>query len=354
MKRRAGRLVGFLVFLPLIGALTTCAIGMVLMPGTSFKGAAGALNADDTTLAKQLGDDIDHLAVTIGERNVRQQPAALATTATWLETRLTTLGYVVERHTYEASTYRAEEAEVLAAFSPPHAVSNLIVERRGGERADEIVVVGAHYDSAEGTPGADDNGSGVAVGLALAEAFATKTTARTMRFVFFVNEEPPWFEGPHMGSEMYAQRCKDRGEQIVAMIALETMGYFNDGPDTQHYPAPLSAVYPSTGSFIGFVGDTAAEPLVHDTIQAFRTVASVASEGAALPASLPGVDWSDHGPFSRRGYRSLMVTDTAPFRNPHYHQASDTPGTLDVPRLTRVTRGLVVAVEHIAMSDRRW
>jgi len=354
MKRRAGRLVGVLVFLPLVGALTTCAIGMVSMPGQSFAGSAPALDEAGRALRAQLTADIDHLAVTIGERNVRRQPQALATTATYLEARLADLGYVVEQQAYDASLYRAAEADVLGPWSPPHRVMNLVAEKRGTTRPDEIVVVGAHYDSAEGTPGADDNATGVAAALAIAEAFVTHTPERTVRFVLFVNEEPPWFEGPHMGSEVYAQRCKDRREQIVAMIALETMGYFKDEPDTQQYPQPLALAYPSTGNFIGFVGDTTAQPLVHDAIQAFRGAAQVGSQGAALPATLPGVDWSDHGPFSRRGYRAFMVTDTAPFRNPHYHERGDVPAILDMQRLTRVVQGLIVVVDHVAASTLRW
>ena len=354
MKRRAGRMVGVLVFLPLIGALSTCAIGMVSMPGKSFIGAGPVLDDAGQALQRQLVADIDHLAATIGERNVRRQPQALANTATYLETRLTALGYVVEQHAYDASLYRTEEADVQGAFSPPHRVMNLVAEKRGNERADEIVVVGAHYDSAEGTPGADDNATGVAATLAIAEAFVTHTPARTVRFVFFVNEEPPWFAGPHMGSEVYAQRCRDRQEKIVAMLALETMGYFTDDVDTQQYPQPLALAYPSTGNFIGFVGDTAAEPLIHDAIRAFRATATVGSQGAALPAALPGVDWSDHGPFARRGYRAFMVTDTAPFRNPHYHRPGDVPAILDVDRLTRAVQGLVVVVDHVAASTLRW
>jgi Zn-dependent M28 family amino/carboxypeptidase len=250
------------------------------------------------------------------------------------------MGYRVDAVEYEARHFRGADAAALGDPPAGHVVANLVVEKRGSTRPNEIVVVGAHYDTAHFTPGADDNASGVAANLALARAMFSMSPERTVRFVFFVNEEPPWFEGVHMGSEVYAKRCRENGDDVVAMIALETMAFFKTTAETQHYPWPMSLLYPSTGSFIGFVGDTASQSLVHEAIKHFREVATVPSEGAALPAALEGVDWSDHGPFWRQGYRAFMVTDTAPFRNQNYHEGSDLPATLDFESLTRVVLGL--------------
>ena len=196
--------------------------------------------------------------------------------------------------------------------------------------------------------GANDNASGVAVLLALARALSPEKAARTLRFVAFANEEPPHFQNESMGSWAYALSCQQRGDDIVAMISLETMGYYSDEEDSQSYPFPMSAAYPSTGSFIGFVGNVASRHLVRRVVGSFREHAAFPSEGAALPSWIPGVGWSDHWSFWQAGYRAIMVTDTAPFRYPHYHTEQDTPDKLDYERLARVTLGLEKVIRELA------
>ncbi|MCC7071558.1 MAG: M20/M25/M40 family metallo-hydrolase [Deltaproteobacteria bacterium] len=327
---------------------------MVSMPGQSFSGTPPALDDAERALAEQLSADVRRLAVDIGERNVARKPEALAAASSFVELQLRGMGYAVEKQRYEAQRFAPRYAARTPEPSVGHPVENLIAERRGKGRAAEIVVVGAHYDSAEGTPGADDNASGVAAALALARAFAARAPERTVRFVFFVNEEPPWFEGPHMGSDVYAAACRARGDDVVAMFSLETLGFFSDAPGSQQYPFPFSLVYPSTGAFVGFVGDLPSQRLVHESVRLFRTRATVASEGASVPGSIEGIDWSDHASFWRHGYRAVMVTDTAPFRNPHYHEPTDLPPTLDVDRLVRAVRGLDEVVTGLAASSERW
>ena len=211
-----------------------------------------------------------------------------------------------------------------------------------------VTFVVAHYDSVPDCPGADDNASGVAVLLALARAVDDRAAPRTIRFVAFVNEEPPHFWNESMGSLHYAKACKDRGDDIVAMLSLESLGYYRDEPGSQKYPPIVSWFYPSRGDFVGFVGDLSSRWLVHESIRTFRGAASFPSEGAALPSFVAGVGWSDHWSFWQVGYPGVMVTDTAPFRNPHYHTAGDTPDTLDYDRLARVTAGLVTVVAKLA------
>jgi hypothetical protein len=143
-----------------------------------------------------------------------------------------------------------------------------------------------------------------------------------------------------MGSLVYAKRCKDRGERIVAMLSLETIGFYSDVKGSQKYPPPLSLFYPSTGNFIGFVGDRSSTDLMRSVVKTFRATTRFPSEGAALFASLPGVGWSDHWSFWQVGYPGVMVTDTAPFRYPHYHTGADTPDKLDY-ELERVVGELV-------------
>jgi Zn-dependent M28 family amino/carboxypeptidase len=214
------------------------------------------------------------------------------------------------------------------------------VEVKGGARASEIVIVGAHYDSVLGAPGANDNGSGVAAVIELARLFAAEKPARTLRLVAFVNEEPPFYHSDAMGSRHYARRSKERGENILAMLSLETIGYYSNLPGSQRYPFPLGLFYPSTGNFIAFVSNLTSRALLHETLASFRRHAGIPSEGVAAPAIIPGVDWSDHWSFWREGWAALMVTDTAPYRYPHYHSAQDTPEKVDYERLARVVTGL--------------
>ena len=205
------------------------------------------------------------------------------------------------------------------------------------------MVVGAHYDSAPGSPGANDNGSGVAALLALARRCTTRP-ARTLRLIWFANEEPPHFQEPTMGSLHAAYRSSQRNDDIVAMLSLETIGYFSDAADSQRYPTLVAPFYPSTGNFIAFVGNPDRAHWCTAVVGAFRRHARFPSEGAALPASIPGVGWSDQWSYWQQGYPALMVTDTAPFRYPYYHSRRDTADRIDYERMARVTSGLRDAI----------
>jgi len=204
------------------------------------------------------------------------------------------------------------------------------------------VVVGAHYDTVPGSPGADDNASGVAVLIELARM------ELPARFVAFANEEMPYFQSGEMGSLAYAARAAAAGDKIGAMLSLEMLGYYRDEPGSQHYPPPLSWFYPDRGDFIGFVGDIGSRALVRRAIGAFRESASFPSQGVAAPAAIPGVTWSDHWSFRQHHYPAIMVTDTAFYRYPHYHLPSDTAEKLDYLRMARVTLGLAAVIKELA------
>jgi Zn-dependent M28 family amino/carboxypeptidase len=215
-----------------------------------------------------------------------------------------------------------------------------------------IVVVGAHYDSVFGAPGANDNGSGVAALLALARRFAARSTSCTLRFVAFVNEEPPYFQTPRVGSLVYASRCKARGDQISAMLSLETIGCFSDKPRSQLYPVPgIRAFYPNTGNFIGFISNVRSRALLRRAISRFRQQEKLPSEGAALPSFVPGVGWSDQWSFWRQGYPAVMITDTALFRYPYYHTPADTPDKIDYERFALVVSGVEAVVADLAETS---
>ncbi len=305
---------------------------LVEMPGDSFQGEVPELSDSQNELACSLKKHVKKLSGELGERNVYKF-AKLEAAAKYLESELSGAGYEVDRQTFRV---RGREC------------ANIVVELKGTDLGDQVVVVGGHYDSATGATGANDNGTGAAATVELAKLFAEKETRRTVRFVLFTNEEQPWFQSESMGSLVYARRCKKRLENVVAMFSLETMGYFSDKPNSQRYPQPLDQYYPSTGNFIAFVGDIAAGPLVSWTVKTFREQAQIPSQGAALPGRLPGVGWSDHWSFWQCGYRAVMVTDTAIYRYPHYHKKTDTVDKINFQKMTLVVSGLENVLEQLA------
>lgn len=321
------RIVGALALITLLSWLF-----MIRMPGTNPPSAA-PLSSAEMRLRAELVADVQKLGGDIGERNLSRY-SALNDAAAFIEKSFADAGLEPRRDSYQADG---------------KACHNIEVEIRGS--SPEIVLIGAHYDSVLGAPGANDNGSGVAGVLALARRFAGKPTNRTLRFVTFVNEEPPYFQTARMGSLVYAQRCHDRHDPITAMISLETIGYFSDAPHSQIYPSPgLGAFYPTTGNFIGLVGNVQSRALVRRVIKVFRETGKLPAEGAALPPFISGVGWSDHWAFWQQGYRALMVTDTAPFRYPQYHSAQDTPDKLDYDRFALVVSGMQKVTEYLAAA----
>ena len=272
------------------------------------------------------------LAATIGERNVWRFEA-LRRAATYIKNRVTAVGYEPGVQSYDVHKLPVENIEAaLPGTSDPAA----------------IVVVGAHYDSVTECPGANDNATGIAATLELARRFARAPRARTIRFVAFVNEEPPFFQTPQMGSVVYANAAKARGEKIVAMLSLETMGYFSDERGSQQYPPPLNLIFPDTGNFIGFVSNLGSARLLRAATRAFKARTSFPIQSAPAPESLAGVGWSDQWAFWQAGYPALMVTDTAPYRYPWYHTAHDTPDKIDFDKLGQVVDGLEHVVHVLA------
>jgi Zn-dependent M28 family amino/carboxypeptidase len=228
-----------------------------------------------------------------------------------------------------------------------HAVTNLEAELIGSG-VEGIIVVGAHYDSVAGTVGANDNASGVAAALELARILNGSHYRKTIRFVFFVNEEPPYFQTENMGSLVYASQVRQSGTPVSAMISLETIGFYSDTAGSQKYPAVLRLFYPSRGNFIGFVGNSESRDLVLRTIRTFRESARFPSEGVAAPATLPGVGWSDQWSFWQEGYPAIMITDTAVFRYPYYHSPLDTTDKIDFEKMALVVDGVRVVVGSLA------
>ncbi|MBI2317276.1 MAG: M20/M25/M40 family metallo-hydrolase [Betaproteobacteria bacterium] len=301
---------------------------MVRVPGVSYSGPTAPLEPAARAIADNLRAHV--AAVASREHNLAHRHA-LDEAARYIERTLAGYGYTVAKQPLGPDSGDAHnvEAEVAGASG-------------------EIVLVGAHYDSVLGAVGANDNGSGVAAMLELARLFHGAKPARTLRFAAFVNEEPPFFGSEQMGSRHYARRSSERGERIIAMFSLETMGYYSDRPGSQRYPFPLGFFYPSSGNFIAFVSNLRSRALLHEVIAGFRRPAAFPSEAVAAPAFIPGVDWSDHWSFWKEGYPALMVTDTALYRYPHYHTPQDTPDKLDYERLARVVQGLAAVLAELA------
>lgn len=330
-----GRGVWFWVAIQLVVFVTlflAASFYVTSMPGRSYSGPIAQLSDSDLEVRERLRKHVSTLAGRIGERNVKHYDS-LKASLEYIEDSLKAEGFQIAEQKYSAGGKE---------------VKNIETEILGTERPEEIVIIGAHYDSVSGSPGANDNASGVAALLELARNLKAIRPLRTLRFVSFVNEEPPYFQTEEMGSRVYSRRSHERGENIVAMLSLETMGYYSDTENSQLYPFPFSLFYPSRGNFIGFVGNTSSRALVRRAIKNFREDAAFPSQGVAAPAWLTGVGWSDQWSFWKDDYPALMITDTAVFRYPHYHRMSDVPDKIDYDRLARVTSGISLVVRDLA------
>lgn len=272
---------------------------------------------------------IDEVAGTIGERHLWRY-SALVQSADYIAGEFERFGYEPVRLSFEVSGVP---------------VSNIEATLPGSSQSAGIIVLGAHYDTVLGCPGANDNATGLAAVLDLARRLASRPCRRTVRFVAFVNEEPPFFQTSAMGSVVYANAARARRDRIVGMLSLETMGYYSEEAGSQQYPAPIAPFYPKVGNFIAFVSNLGSARLLFKARRAFKERTSFPVQAAAVPGSIPGVGWSDHWSFWQAGYPAMMVTDTAPFRYPWYHTPGDMPSRISPSRLAHVVDGL----EHVAM-----
>jgi Zn-dependent M28 family amino/carboxypeptidase len=232
-----------------------------------------------------------------------------------------------------------------------HTYRNIVGELPGRRAGEPILVVGAHYDTVRGTPGADDNASGVAGLLALAKMLADARPARTVRFAAFALEEPPVYRTKRMASYRYALGLKEAGAHVGGMICLEMIGFFSDREGSQRYPLPLMSLsFPKAGNFVGMVGNRRSAAFTRLAAEGFRDATDLPLRTLNAPAVVVGIDFSDHWSFAKLGYPALMVTDTAFYRNANYHGAGDLPDTLDYGRMAQVVDGLRGAVERWASS----
>ena len=325
------------IFLSVAGiiALVFVLIDCVSMPGHSYAGPLPPLLKSEAEIQNCMKRHVSMLAGTIGERNMGKFDKLVAAAA-YIEKEFQRMGYTVKSQEY-----------VLDGKT----VRNLEVELPGTTKPDEIVVVGAHYDSVPDCAGANDNATGIAGVLELARLLSTSKFPRTLRFVAFTNEEDPYFETPNMGSYHYATRCHARHENVVGMLAVETFGYYSDKPGSQMLPPLCDWLYPNRGDFLWFVGNQDSKQLIHLCIDTFRKHSRFPSQGVSAPDWIEGVDWCDQLYFWEYGYPGLMVTDSAPYRYPYYHKPEDTPDKIDYERTARVVSGLASVVRQMSSSQ---
>jgi hypothetical protein len=297
------------------------------------------LETDSATTGPGLSARLrGHVAAIASNEHNTATPQALEQAARHIETALEGFGYRLRRQEYEAGGQKVRNIEVSVSSVAP------------GGKPERIFIVGAHYDSARGAPGANDNGSGTAAVLELARLLKTMQPSRgtEVKFVFFVNEEPPWFMGEEMGSMQHARELKAAGHKVDGALILETIGWYSNAPGSQKLPPGLEKHYPTTGNFIAFVGTLESSALVRQALAAFKAGSDFPAQGLAAPAHVMGVTLSDHSSYNRHGYPALMITDTAFLRYPYYHTAQDTPDKLDYASMARVVKGLARTIESLA------
>jgi hypothetical protein len=307
---------------------------MTSMPGKPHRGALPPLTDEEAALGRLLERHITTIAAR--EHNVVHYDE-LEKVARYIEATLASFGYAVGRQ------------EFLVDGKPVRNI-DVAIEPAGGSAEPDVIVVGAHYDSVSGSPGANDNASGAAAVIELARLLRDLDTVggKRIRLVLFVNEEPPYFRTEAMGSLRYARALAQRNERVVAMYSLETIGFYSSDPGSQIYPAPFGLMFPDRGDFVAFVGMMGSRALVRETMRSFRSHTSFPTIGGVAPDFIPGIGWSDHWAFAEQGFQAVMITDTAPFRYPHYHRPSDTPDKIDAEKVARVVKGVERVIRDLS------
>ena len=303
----------------------------------------------EKAMAGAIEKDLKFLTVEVGERNAWKYEN-LNKTADWIEGQFREMGYAVRRQSYQATHQKGPEE--MKKFLENKPFANIEAEFKGS--GDGIIVIGAHYDTVSGSPGADDNGSGIAVMLETARRMAGDRCKKTVRFVAFVNEENPFFNSEDRGSLVYAKSCKQKGERIDGAICFDMLGYFRDEKRTQGYPISAGKwVYGDRGNYVMFVGNLQSWDMTDRAARAFWEKASINCERFVYPDFIETDGSSDMASFWEMGYPAVLATDTAMFRNGMYHSYLDKMNVLDMDKLGRVGMGMLGVIRELAGSDKR-
>jgi len=289
-----------------------------------------------TDIQNNLKRTVNFLSKEVGPRGYLQVEA-LNKTADYIRSEFGNYGYTVLEQPYEVEG---------------HTYKNIFVEIKGKKPPEKVLIIGAHYDTVMGTPGADDNASGVAGLLELARLLSNRVFDKTVQLVAFTLEEPPFFRSGLMGSHVYAKSLKQKGIDVEGMICLEMIGYFTDEAGSQIYPLPFFRwMYPAKGNFIILVSNIRSKKFLKRVKSAFKKGTDLPVESLSAFPLVPGIDFSDHRSFWKFKYDAVMVTDTAFYRNPQYHGIGDIPGILDYERMAKVVLGLKASVEELAVCS---
>lgn len=325
----------FLLAIPIVFSIVILlAMALMLnMPGRSFSGSPPALSKDELVLRENLRRHLTVLASDIGERNNLKYDN-LCRAASYIEEQFKLNGYEPRLQSFDVQDKK---------------YTNIEATIKGASK--QIILVGAHYDTVAGCPGADDNGTGIVSILELARLLKETKPQYTIRFVAFPNEEYPFFWSKAMGSYVYAGECRSRGDDIQGMIAVETVGYYSQREHSQKYPVNTLGFLPDRGDFLFFVGNYRSRGFLTDCLGSFRKYATIPSEGISAFDCFDDISRSDNNSFWIHGYPGLMITDTADFRNPNYHLPSDRVETIDFDNLTRFVSALSRSLQEMSTKS---
>ena len=314
----------FVITLAVIGVIIAAVVALVVQPFVSPV-ASTPLPVDPSRLEAH----VKRLSVDFHPRR-HDRMDNLERTAQYIADELNATGAAVS--TQEIVVAGRKYRNVIARFGPP---------------AGPLLVIGAHYDSYNTTPGADDNASGVAGLIELARLLGQSAQMRSIELVAYAFEENPRSSNADMGSAWHVQALLAAKRDVTLMLSLEMIGYFTDAPKSQRFPAPgLSMLYPDRGNFIALVGKLSDYGLMRRVKSAMSGATSLPVHSINSPRRVPGIENSDHVNFWDAGYPAMMVTDTAYLRNPNYHGLNDTWQTLDYRRMAQVVQAVYAVTQH--------
>ena len=284
-------------------------------------------------IKKNMESDIEYLQK-LGPRNSENDESykQLRQCEDWIRQKWESQGYVVKKYTYSV---KGKE------------YSNLEIEIKGRITPAEIIIISAQYDTLPDSPGANNNGSGVAILFQLSQLLRKHTPDRTLRLLNFVNEEDPFFGTEMMGSYQYAKRSHQLREDIKVMLSLDALGVYKNEPNSQRLPFPFSLFYPDRGNFLAFIGNFPSRKYMVEVSKGFKKGSSFPIEVGVAPEWAEGAAWSDHSSFWKFGYPGIMVTDTGGFRSPYHTTKEDTMEKLNFEAMSRIVIGMYACAVHL-------
>jgi hypothetical protein len=288
-------------------------------------------------IKKSMESDIEYVQ-NLGPRNSENDTSykQLRQCEEWIRHKWESQGYTVKKQTF---SFKGKE------------YSNLEIEIKGRTLPSEIIIISAQYDTLPDSPGANNNGSGIAILFQLSRLLKNLTPDRTLRLIEFVNEEDPFFGTEMMGSYQYAKKCRERHEDIRVMLSLDALGIYTDRLGSQKYPFPFSLFYPRRGNFLAFIGDFSSRKYMVETTRGFKKGSSFPIEAGVVPKWVEAAGWSDHLSFWRFGYPGIMVTDTGGFRSASHTTKEDTMDKLNFEAMSRIVVGMYGAIVELTRKE---